>query len=364
MSDVFFASLRVAEGAGLLDKLERLLKASGAGDLLSNAHFTGLKLHFGEEGNTAFIRPLFVKRIAEYCERVGTRPFLFDTTALYSGARANAVDYIQTAMQHGFNFGYPILIADGFFGNEKQDVEIEKKHFQSVSIARLIFSLDAMVAISHFKGHLLSGFGGAIKNIAMGCASKEGKLSMHSTVAPYIETTSCTACGLCAQYCPAGAITVDKYAVIDEERCIGCGACLAHCRDHAVKIKWDVDLKPFQEKLAEYCYGVTRVKQGSILYVNFLLNITPACDCFPRSDAPIVPDIGILASRDPVAIDKASCDKVNSSIGLEGSALKGAFGKGDDKWKDLYPRVDWGYGLSYAEKIGVGEQAYTLQEVT
>jgi uncharacterized Fe-S center protein len=363
MSSVFFASLKVQEG-GLLEKLEVLLDAAGAKSILGTRPFTGLKLHFGERGNTAFVRPLFVKRVANYCERHGAKPFLFDTTALYSGARANAVDHIRTAMEHGFDFGYPILIADGLLGDEKQDVAIKKKHFERASIARLIFSLDSIIAISHFKGHPLTGFGGAIKNIAMGCASKEGKLAMHSTVSPFVERSACTACGLCAGYCPAGAITIDGCACIDAAKCIGCGACIALCPDRAIRIKWDVELRTFQERLAEYCFAVTNVKQNSMMYLNFLMNITPSCDCFPQSDAPIVPDIGVLASQDPVAIDQASCDLLRQAIGLEGSKLKSAFGKGDDKWKDLYPEVDWEYGLNYAEEIGIGERRYELEEVT
>jgi uncharacterized Fe-S center protein len=305
-----------------------------------------------------------VKRIAQFVAQKKAKPFLFDTTALYSGARANAVDYIRTAIEHGFGFGYPILIADGLFGDEKQDVEIGKKQVSHASIANLVFSLNSIVAISHFKGHLLSGFGGAIKNIAMGCASKKGKLSMHSTVSPFVEKSGCTGCGSCVEYCPVGAITVASCAQIDASLCIGCGSCIALCPERAIKIAWDIELKAFQERLAEYCFAVKKLKQGRIFYLNFLMNITPSCDCFPKSDAPIVPDIGILASDDPVAIDQASCDLVNNAIGIEGSKLKKALARGDDKWRDLYPEVDWEYGLSYAEEIGLGTRTYELEEIT
>lgn len=363
MSDVFFASLKVEE-KGLLEKLDRLLDAGGLESIIGESKFIGVKLHFGERGNTGFVRPLFVKRIARYVENRHAKPFLFDTTALYSGARANGVDHIRTAMEHGFNFGYPILIADGLFGDEKRDVEIGKRQFERASIASLVFSLGSIVAVSHFKGHLLTGFGGAIKNIAMGCSSKEGKLKMHSTVSPYVKDAECTACGLCLTHCPVEAIILDDHASIDAKRCIGCGSCIAVCAERAIKIEWDIEVKTFQERLAEYCFAVSKLKHGRIFFINFLLTVTPSCDCFPKSEHPIVPDIGILASKDPVAIDQASCDLVNDAIGLEGSKLKKAFGRGEDKWRDLYPGVDWEYGLAYAEQIGLGTRKYELEEIT
>jgi uncharacterized Fe-S center protein len=362
VSDVFFSSLKVKD-TGFLEKIDSLLKKAKIEDVFDTNKIVGIKLHFGEKGNTAFVRPLFVKRIASYVEAKGMNPCLFDTTALYSGARANAVDYIKTALENGFKIGYPIIIGDGLFGEEKESVEIGKKHFKSVSVAKIVYSLGTIVSVAHFKCHLLTGFGGAIKNIAMGCASKEGKLKMHSSVVPYVEKKGCINCGLCVSYCPVSAISLNGGAEIDEKTCIGCGSCIAICNERAIKLKWDINRHTFQERLAEYCYGVDRIMEKRIFYINFLMNVTPSCDCFPKSDAPIVPDVGVLASFDPVAIDRACCDLVNDSIGLENSKLKSAFGKGEDKFRDLFPEVEWEYGLQYAEEIGLGSRKYTLKEV-
>lgn len=363
MSKVFFISLRVKE-TGFLEKLDKLLEASGFVNTFDKNNLVGLKLHFGEKGNTTYIRPIFIKRIARFVEDRGAKPFLFDTTTLYRGTRANAVDHIKTAIENGFSIGYPIIIGDGLLGNAKNNIEINKKQFKNVSIAQVVFSSDVIVSVAHFKCHLLSGFGGAIKNIAMGCASKEGKLAMHSTVSPYVDKTECISCGICVSNCPADAISIEDTAIIDKKKCIGCGSCIAVCTEGAIRIKWDIELEIFQERLAEYCYAVNLLKNERIFYINFLVNITPNCDCFPKSDTPIVPDIGVLASGDPVAIDQASCDLVNSSIGIENSKLQKAYRRGEDKFRDLYPQIDWEYGLKYAESIGLGSTKYTLEEIT
>lgn len=363
MSKVFFISLKVKE-KGFLEKMDVLLGKSGLLDIIGKDHLAGIKIHFGEKGNTSYIRPIFVKNIANFISHSGANPFLFDTTTLYKGTRSNAVNHIKTAYNNGFNLGYPILIADGLRGEARKSVKINKKEIKNASLAHLIFSCDSIVSVAHFKCHMLSAFGGAIKNVGMGCASKEGKLAMHSTVFPFVNKKDCVACGECKSFCPADAIEVDTVAEIDENKCIGCGYCISVCKEGAIRIQWDMKLETFQEKLAEYCFAVSEVLKGRMFYINFLLNVTPSCDCFPSSDTPIVPDIGVLASKDPVAIDQASCDLVNNSIGIENSRLKKAFGKGDDKFRDLFNDVDWEYGLQYAESIGLGRRKYILKEIT
>jgi len=362
LSKVYFISLKVKE-KGFLEKMNMLLRKSGLLHIIDKDDLVGIKIHFGEKGNTSYIRPTFVKNVARFVSDKRGNPFLFDTTTLYNGARSNAVDHIKTAYENGFNFGYPIVIADGLCGEAKRSIEINKKRIKNASLALLIFSCDSIISVAHFKCHMLSAFGGAIKNVAMGCASKEGKLSMHSTVSPFVNKDECVGCGDCTSFCPSDAIEVNSTAEIDVNKCVGCGSCISICKEGAIKIHWNVKLEAFQEKLAEYCYAVCKAKSGKMFYINFLLNVTPSCDCFPSSDTPIVPDIGVLASKDPVAIDQASCDLVNNSIGIESSKLERAFGKGDDKFRDLFSEISWEYGLQYAESIGLGTRKYILKEI-
>jgi uncharacterized Fe-S center protein len=216
--------------------------------------------------------------------------------------------------------------------------------------------------LSHFKAHEVTGFGGAIKNIAMGCSPKKGKLIMHSQVVPYIDKKRCTGCAACVEWCPKHAITLDSTAQIDEKLCIGCCECVGVCSLNAIRIVWNEESKNVQEKLVEYAYGVVRTKD-KVAYVNFLTNITPLCDCYPSSDSSIVPDVGILASLDPVAIDQASVDLINEQIGLRNSALTSSFAPGEDKLRALNPEIDWEVQLQYGEKLGLGFRHYDLVKI-
>ncbi len=195
----------------------------------------------------------------------------------------------------------------------------------------------------------------------MGCANREGKLSLHSNVAPYVQKRNCTGCQICLRWCNYQAIVIkDKIAVIIEEKCVGCAACIPVCPEGAIKNRWDASYEDVQKRTVEYAFAVFNEKKEKMLFINFLTNISPACDCYSTSDAPIVPDIGILLSYDPVAIDQASVDLVNKAQGLRTSRLKKAFGPGQDKFKDIWPDVDWEPQLQHAEKIGLGTREYEL----
>jgi len=353
---VYFISLKTRKS--LLKRIIETLQRSKLFKIFEQGDIIAIKLHMGEKNNTSFVRPIFVKKIYEFLISIGTKPFLTDTTTLYKGSRATAVDYLNTATWNGFNFA-PIIIADGMFGTSSVPVEINKKHYSIVKIAEAIRNSDKIVVVTHFKGHEQTGFGGAIKNLGMGCAIKEGKLSMHSNAIPIIKEENCTGCKKCEIFCPVNAISmVNRIAVIDKKNCIGCGECIGICPFNAIKIKWDAPIRSLVEKMVEYAYGAVFSKQ--VIYINFLTNISPQCDCYPFSDAPIVPDIGILLSNDPVAIDQASFDLVKGSEWTQNYNYS-------QRKVDKFEMVNGGtfpeYQLDYAEKVGLGERKYELKRI-
>ena len=364
---VYFANLR-ARGPkeNKLARIGKLFELAGFKNLAGKDVLAAIKLHFGEIGNDTFISPVLVRAIVEKLKKYGASPFLTDTATLYSGSRHNAVDHLRTAFLHGFGpeaAGAPVVIADGLRGNDWREVKVSLKHFKKVKIASAILDADSLLAVTHFKGHEMAGFGGAIKNLAMGCAPPAGKRDQHSPRF-MVGEGKCIGCAECLKVCPQKALTVaDKKASIDKSLCIGCGECLTVCRSKAITIDWATELGPFTEKMVEYAFGAVKGRKAKTGYFNFLVNITPDCDCVPWSDAPIVPDIGILASTDPVAIDKACLDLVNQQAGLSGSHLKANHGPGEHKFLGLWNYTLGDLQLSYAQEIGLGTQRYELVEI-
>jgi uncharacterized Fe-S center protein len=335
-----------------------------------------IKLHFGEKGNTAYIRPIFIRRVVDRVKQHKGKPFLTDTNTLYIGTRSEAVSHLTTAFENGFTesvVNAPILIADGLRGNSAVKVRIDKPIFKTVSIAREIYMTDALITVTHFKGHELSGFGGALKNLGMGCSSREGKLSQHSNISPQVKRKTCTGCETCLSWCPQSAISMASsgsgtgekcpIAIIDSKKCIGCGECILACPSGAIQIQWNESIPIFQKKMVEHAYGALQKKKGKVLFLNFLTQVSPACDCYGYSDTPIVNDIGILSSEDPVAIDQASVDLVNGETGNRSSKLPRAWESGEDKFRAIYPEVDWNVQLAYAEEIGMGTREYELIKI-
>ena len=372
-SPVFFSDLKVESGKTLLDKLSILIDRADLKGKIREKDLVAIKLHFGEEGNTAYVRPIFLRRVVQRVQQYKGKPFLTDTNTLYIGTRSEAVSHLTTALENGFTesvVNAPILIADGLRGNSAVKVRIDKPIFKTVSIAREIYMADGLITVTHFKGHELSGFGGALKNLGMGCASREGKLSQHSNISPQVEGKTCKGCKTCLSWCAQEAISMRppqsgvetklSIAFIDSKKCIGCGECILACPSRAIQIQWNENIPIFQKKMVEHAYGAVQKKKGKILYLNFLTQISPACDCYGYSDTPIVNDIGILSSEDPVAIDQASVDLVNGEAGNQSSKLTGAWKPGEDKFRAIYPEVDWNIQLTYAEEIGMGTRNYEL----
>jgi uncharacterized protein len=364
---VYFASLRAfSDRESTTEKVRRLFDQAGFSDIIGARNKTAIKLHFGEMGSDGFISPVYVRQVVDKIKECNGLPFLTDSNTLYVGKRSNAVDHIGTAILHGFDYavtGAPIIIADGLSGKNIRKVTINKKHFSEVSIAGDIAAADSMIVMSHFKGHIVSGFGGALKNLAMGCAPPEGKRAQHNA-RPFTIPEKCTGCASCMKVCPKDAITIKKKkSVINHELCIGCFECMHACPEHAVDIDWETEIPEFMERMVEYAYGAVMGKENRVGFMNFLIRITPDCDCFPFSDAPIVPDIGILASKDPVAIDAAGFNLVNQQQGYKDSLLTSHHHPGGDKFKGVHAQTDGYLQIRYAEEIGMGSSKYDLIKI-
>lgn len=367
-SKVYFSERRSTSGRkSLAVKLGKLFDRLGYKDVMEKGELVAVKLHFGERGLTTFLNPVFVRVVVERLLKKGLKPFLTDTNTLYIESRHNAVDHLQTAVRHGFGFATteaPIIIADGLRGLDSKDVSLSGKHFETVKIAQAILDADSMVVLSHVKGHVISGFGGALKNLSMGCSSRAGKHMMHADMVPEVQEDKCRGDAVCVHHCPAHCITmVNKKAVIDKELCIGCGECVAACPHEAIKVDWTEDGNLMQERMAEFALGAVQDKRDKCFFINFLMDITPHCDCHDWSDSPFVPDIGILASCDPVAIDQASVDMINDQHGLANSKLSGSYLQGEDKFANLFPGCDYTRQLAHAENMKLGSREYELIKV-
>lgn len=333
-------------------KLENALVARDLFSFMLAKDLVAFKTHFGEENTQGYVRPLNFKMMGALARQRHALPFLTDTATLYSGMRNQAVSHIELAQRHGFGFektGMPVIMADGLTGDEETEVPIPGKIYNKVKLASLIVKAQALVVVSHFTGHLASGFGAALKNMGMGCASRRGKLAQHSTAKPSITKKKCTACGACAKWCPVQAITMaEHFAQIDKLTCIGCAECLTVCRFDAVGYNWSATYEQLQRKIVEHAWGVAEAKKGKALYINFLNRISKDCDCMPGYKK-IVPDIGVLVSADPVALDAASLDLVEERAGKPITALA----------YDIPHRIQ----IDYAREIGFGNPDYQICEI-
>ncbi|MDZ4169297.1 MAG: DUF362 domain-containing protein [Coriobacteriia bacterium] len=362
---VWFAPVRTTKKESLVARAGRLLQRAGLENTIDDGDLVAVKLHFGEEGNTGFVSPVFLREVVRLVREAGGKPFLTDSNTLYRGKRANAVDHMGCAVRNGFSFATveaPIVIADGLDGRDAVDVPISGyAHFDSVRIGSTAAHADALVVVTHFKGHEATGFGGALKNVGMGLGCRSAKQRMHSDLKPQVGAEKCTACGKCVSWCPvdAIAITPDRIARIDYERCYGCGECVAACPYAAIAIQWKTEPGAIQEKIVEHVAGAVSGKDGKVIYLSFVMNVSPDCDCWHFSDASIVSDVGILASTDIVAIDQAAFDLVQRAAGLPGTQGDG-LESGTDKFAAV-TGIDGTIGLAYAEAHGLGTRNYELR---
>ncbi len=343
MSSVFFMPVESTRNTAEISAgAKTLLKKVLSEETLNFGKPVALKVHVGEKGNVTFIRPENFDGIINYLEEQGASGFFTDTNVLYPGQRTTRDKHLALAKEHGFT-RLPMVVADGDHGDDYEEVPIDRKHFRTAKIGKAIARAEQMIVLSHFKGHMLAGFGGAVKQLAMGGASRGGKLALHANAKPFINPFTCTQCGTCLEHCPADAIHIGRFSRIRGRKCIGCASCSAVCPNGAVLCNFLHSLsRSFPEKLAEYAFAAQKGKKTA--YVSFALNITHHCDCAGKPMKPISGDIGIFASTDPVAIDQACLDMLAKRSG------KNLFAKGIP-------------ALEYGEKIGLGTRSYTLVTV-
>ena len=375
-SKVFYTDLRTVPGNDLLTKLERLIRKAGIADIDFDGKFTAVKIHFGEPGNMAYIRPNYAARVVDVIRSLGGKPFLTDSNTLYTGGRSNAVDHLDAAMENGFNrigVHADVIIADGLKGTDYREIPCGGEYCPAPKIGAAIADADIIISMTHFKGHEQSGFGGTLKNHGMGSACVGGKLELHSSSQPCIDTDNCIGCRICEKYCRHDAVhVIDRKAVIDYDKCVGCGQCVAVCQKSAAVIK-DYDTSEVLNcKIAEYAQAV--VKDKPSFHISFIMNVSPNCDCWNHNDAAIVPDLGIAASFDPIALDCACADLVKAAPVLYGSAISDKDAHecgcghhhhhlGEDKSRLVHPDTNWEAGAEHGEKIGLGHRAYELIKV-
>ena len=368
---VYFTDFRTPVGTSWTAKLQRLCIAAGIKNIDFDKKFVAIKMHFGELGNLSFLRPNYARAIADLVKEQGGLPFLTDCNTLYPGSRKNALEHIECANINGFNSistGCQIIIGDGLKGTD--DIEVPVKNGEickTAKIGRAVMDADIFISLAHFKGHEMTGFGGAIKNIGMGCGSRAGKMEQHSSGKVVVNAEKCRGCRRCAKECGSDAITyVDNKAVIDKDICKGCGRCIGACNFDAIYSQCDSANEMLDRKMAEYAAAVCYDRPT--FHISLVQDISPNCDCHGENDAPILPDIGMFASFDPVALDQACADACLNAAPLPNSQLgqnlaTPGWNCHHDNFKDSNPNIEWKATLEQAEKIGMGTRAYTLKKV-
>ena len=376
-SKVYFTDFRCSDDDNRLSKLKRLIIKAGIEKIDFKGKFVAIKMSFGELGNLAYLRPQYVKVISDLVKEKGGYPFVVDCNTLYPGSRKNALDHLTCAQLNGFNeisCGCHVIIGDGLRGTDETLVKINGEYVKEAKIGHAIMDADVFISLNHFKGHEMAGFGGAIKNIGMGCGSRAGKMEQHCDGKPHVNQEGCVGCGACTKICAHGAPVVENgKATINQDKCVGCGRCLAVCPKDVIAANFDDSIKMLNYRMAEYAYAV--LKDRPHFHISLICDVSPNCDCHSENDIPIVPNIGMLASFDPVALDVACADLVNNMPANPGSILANNIdadvfhecGHHDhekhDHFEMTHPDTEWRSCMEHAEKLGIGTQEYELVRI-
>lgn len=363
-SKVYFTDMRCAPGTSLQKKLAKLMLLAGIGQIDFDGKFVAIKIHFGEPGNLSFLRPGFAKTVADKVKELGGKPFLTDCNTLYVGRRKDALEHLDAAMENGFSTlstGCQMIIADGLRGTDDIAVNVPGGQYcEKAYIGRAVMDADIFISLNHFKGHECTGFGGALKNIGMGCGSRGGKMQMHHSGKPVVKEKACRACRLCVPHCAQGAICIKSSgkAQILQEKCVGCGRCIGACNFNAIHNVTDADNAIVNCKIAEYAHAVLFGRPH--FHISIVNQVSPNCDCHAGNDVAVVPDIGMFASFDPVALDHACIDAVNAAAPISTSLLGGLSNTAGDHFKLIHPQTNWRTQLEHAQKIGLGTCQYQI----
>lgn len=368
---VYFSDFRtVAFGDGLPAKLKKLIKAGNIGQIDMDGKFVAIKLHFGELGNISYLRPNYAKAVADVVKELGGKPFLTDCNTMYPGSRKNALEHLECAWENGFTpltVGCPILIGDGLKGTDDIAVPVTGgEYVKEAKIGRAIMDADVFISLTHFKGHEMTGFGGAIKNIGMGCGSRAGKKDQHSNGKPHIEQDLCRGCMRCQNECANEGLmfdTANKKMMVNHNNCVGCGRCLGACNFDAIIFDNDAANELLNYRMAEYTKAVVDGRPN--FHISLVVDVSPNCDCHGENDAPILPNLGMFASFDPLALDQACVDACLKATPLPGSQLSDNMAKANfvdhhDHFTNSTPESEWHTCLDHAEKIGLGTRDYEL----
>lgn len=370
---VYYTDFRAKLGEGLPTKFKRLLRTAGIGEIDMDGKFVAIKMHFGELGNISFLRPNYAKAVADVVKELGGVPFLTDCNTLYPGSRKNAIEHLYCAWENGFTpmtVGCPILIGDGLKGTDDIEVPVEGgEYLKTAKIGRAVMDADIFISLSHFKGHETTGFGGAIKNIGMGCGSRAGKKEQHCNGQPTIDPELCRGCKRCLHECANDGLKFNEAAKkmeLDAEKCAGCGRCIGACNFDAIAFADFAATKDLNCRMAEYTKAVVDGRPN--FHISLIVDVSPHCDCHAENDAPILPNIGMFASFNPLALDQACVDACLAAAPLPNSRLTDEMGRHDfhdhhDHFENTTPNAEYKTCLAHAEKIGLGTREYELEFV-
>ncbi len=374
-SKVYFTDFRTGYfGESLPAKLKRLARTAGIGDIDMNGKFVAIKMHFGELGNISYLRPNYAKAVVDLVKELGGKPFLTDCNTMYPGSRKNAIEHLYCAWENGFTpmtVGCPVIIGDGLKGTDDIAVPVEGGEYTKTAlIGRAVMDADVFISLTHFKGHEMTGFGGAIKNIGMGCGSRAGKKDQHSAGKAVINSKKCRGCKRCFRECANNGLVFDettKKMQVNYENCVGCGRCLGACNFDAIGFAQDQANSILNAKMAEYTKAVVSNRES--FHISLVVDVSPYCDCHGENDAPILPNIGMFASFDPVALDQACVDACLEAEPIRNSVLgdhlhQEGFNDLHDHFRNTTPAAEWETQLIHGEKIGLGSRKYELVKLT